>query len=130
MGKELERGNFPDSLLRMILQFEVVSKSVLNSRLENSRLQHFEISRFINTPPMLSTSSKVSARIRRIFFAGYGVLRQTHLVLLCWPKYYIRRIVDVDTAYSSKSGNGLLVRQVLDTAYVSRMIRLIGCQNQ
>ncbi|GKB44930.1 hypothetical protein Tco_0889872, partial [Tanacetum coccineum] len=27
-------------------------------------------------------------------------------------------------------GNGLLVRQVLDTAYASRMIRRIGCQNQ
>ncbi|GKC72514.1 hypothetical protein Tco_1118397, partial [Tanacetum coccineum] len=32
--------------------------------------------------------------------------------------------------YSSKSGNDLLVHQVLDTAYASRMIRRIGCQNQ
>ncbi|GJV37954.1 hypothetical protein Tco_1410431 [Tanacetum coccineum] len=36
---------------------------------------------------------------------------------------------DADTAYSSKSGNGLLVHQVLDTAYASRMIRRIRCQN-
>nr|GEV56211.1 integrase, catalytic region, zinc finger, CCHC-type, peptidase aspartic, catalytic [Tanacetum cinerariifolium] len=43
-----------------------------------------------------------------------------------WEKYAPLRIVDVDTAYSSKSGNGLLVRQVLDTAYAFRMIRRIG----
>ncbi|GJX22696.1 hypothetical protein Tco_0227141 [Tanacetum coccineum] len=36
----------------------------------------------------------------------------------------------LDTTYSSKSDNGLLVRQVLDTMYASRMIRRIGCQNQ
>ncbi|GKB68789.1 hypothetical protein Tco_0930201 [Tanacetum coccineum] len=34
------------------------------------------------------------------------------------PKYYIWRIVDVDMTYSSKSGNGLLVCQVLDMANV------------
>ncbi|GJR85068.1 hypothetical protein Tco_0209079 [Tanacetum coccineum] len=45
-------------------------------------------------------------------------------------EYYIRRIIDADAAYSSKSGNGLLVHQVLDTAYASRMIRRIGCQHQ
>ncbi|GJT40121.1 hypothetical protein Tco_0939986 [Tanacetum coccineum] len=44
---------------------------------------------------------------------GYSVLRQNQLILLRLPKYYVRRIVDVDTAYSSKSGNGLLIRQSL-----------------
>ncbi|GJW39209.1 reverse transcriptase domain-containing protein [Tanacetum coccineum] len=39
----------------------------------------------------------------------------------------IRRIFMMDTAYS---GNGLLVHQVLDTAYASRMICRIGCQNR
>ncbi|GJR79713.1 hypothetical protein Tco_0150498 [Tanacetum coccineum] len=39
--------------------------------------------------------------------------------------YYIRRIVDADTMYSSKSGNGLLVHQVLDMAYVQNRFSLV-----
>ncbi|GJZ31980.1 hypothetical protein Tco_0577027 [Tanacetum coccineum] len=39
--------------------------------------------------------------------------------------------LNVDCIYRRiKSGNGLLVHQVLDTMYASRMIRRIGCQNQ
>nr|GEX63421.1 RNA polymerase II transcriptional coactivator KIWI-like [Tanacetum cinerariifolium] len=71
MGKELERGNFPDILLGMILQVEFLSKNVLNSRLEISRLQYFKISRFINTPPMLSSlrnwQGKVYVDIREFY---------------------------------------------------------------
>ncbi|GJU94469.1 retrovirus-related pol polyprotein from transposon TNT 1-94 [Tanacetum coccineum] len=37
-------------------------------------------------------------------------------------EYHIWRIVDADMAYPSKSSNGLLVHQVLDTAYASRII--------
>ncbi|GJX04260.1 reverse transcriptase domain-containing protein [Tanacetum coccineum] len=49
-------------------------------------------------------------------------------VSLCRHGYAVSSLLD--TAYSSKPGNGLLVHQVLDTAYASRMIRRIGCQNQ
>ncbi|GKE31118.1 hypothetical protein Tco_1450440, partial [Tanacetum coccineum] len=42
-----------------------------------------------------------------------------------WSRYGVS--VEVNMAYSSKSGNGLLVHQVLDTAYAFRMIRRISC---
>ncbi|GKE10767.1 hypothetical protein Tco_1414318 [Tanacetum coccineum] len=44
---------------------------------------------------------------------GHGVLMYNQLILLHEPKYCIWHIIDVDTAYSSKSGNGLLIRQSL-----------------
>ncbi|GKC20888.1 hypothetical protein Tco_1023038, partial [Tanacetum coccineum] len=82
-----------------------------------------------------------SMSIRRIQGVGYGVLGFIRVwttfdifqnilflyslntaywscVLRGIPKYYIWSIVDVDMTYTSKSGNGLLVRQVLDTANV------------
>ncbi|GKA30303.1 hypothetical protein Tco_0716608 [Tanacetum coccineum] len=49
--------------------------------------------------------------------------------------YYVisdyRSVEIVTESYTSyESDNALLVHQVLDTAYASRMIRRIGCQNQ
>ncbi|GJT59144.1 hypothetical protein Tco_1002677 [Tanacetum coccineum] len=46
MGKELEQGNFPDSLLRMVLHFECLSKKSVDGALECPR----EINKQIKRP--------------------------------------------------------------------------------
>ncbi|GJS83718.1 hypothetical protein Tco_0750259 [Tanacetum coccineum] len=59
---------------------------------------------------------------------GYGELTENVLPMVFDHSVIYGVSADVDTAYSSKSGNGHLARQVLDTSYRSRIIRRICCQ--
>ncbi|GJZ32176.1 hypothetical protein Tco_0577612 [Tanacetum coccineum] len=51
--------------------------------------------------------------VRRIGLLGYGVLAESVLFLIFDQSIIYDVYTDVDTAYSSKSGNGLLIRQSL-----------------
>ncbi|GJX76570.1 hypothetical protein Tco_0323381 [Tanacetum coccineum] len=51
--------------------------------------------------------------VRRIELLGYGVLAESVLFLIFDQSIIYDVYTDVDTAYSSKSGNGLLIRQSL-----------------
>ncbi|GJU51808.1 putative reverse transcriptase domain-containing protein [Tanacetum coccineum] len=61
--------------------------------------------------------------VRRIELLGYGVLAESMLFLIFDQSIIYDIYTDVDTAYSSKSGNGLEFFNVLDTSYRSRIIR-------
>ncbi|GJU85598.1 hypothetical protein Tco_1293144 [Tanacetum coccineum] len=54
-----------------------------------------------------------------LLYCEYGILMSPGYGVLGLPKYYIQRIVDVDTAYSSKSVNGLLIRQIMSSSTVT-----------
>ncbi|GJX69844.1 hypothetical protein Tco_0305571 [Tanacetum coccineum] len=51
--------------------------------------------------------------VRRIELLGYGVLAESVFFLIFDQSIIYDVYTDVDTAYSSKSGNGLLIRQSL-----------------
>ncbi|GJY37391.1 hypothetical protein Tco_0422769 [Tanacetum coccineum] len=51
--------------------------------------------------------------VRRIELLGYGVLAKSVLFLIFDESIIYNVYTDMDTAYSSKSGNGLLIRQSL-----------------
>ncbi|GKB21813.1 hypothetical protein Tco_0855736 [Tanacetum coccineum] len=51
--------------------------------------------------------------VRHIELLGYGVLAESVLFLIFDQSIIYDVYTDVDTAYSSKSGNGLLIRQSL-----------------
>nr|GEV18641.1 hypothetical protein [Tanacetum cinerariifolium] len=66
--------------------------------------------------------------VQRIELLRYEVLAKSVIFLIFDQsiRYYV--YTDVDTVYSSKSGNGLEFFKVLDTSYRSRIIRRISCQ--
>ncbi|GJU31063.1 hypothetical protein Tco_1174652 [Tanacetum coccineum] len=66
--------------------------------------------------------------VRRIELLRYGVLAESVFFLIFNQSIIYDVNTDVDTAYSSKSGNGLEFFNVLDTSYRSRIIRRISCQ--
>ncbi|GJZ36753.1 retrovirus-related pol polyprotein from transposon TNT 1-94 [Tanacetum coccineum] len=65
--------------------------------------------------------------VRRIELLGYGVLTQSVLFLIFDQSIIYDVYTDVDTAYSLKLGNGLLIRQSLGYAYVIKyeMLKLM-----
>ncbi|GJY24944.1 hypothetical protein Tco_0399670 [Tanacetum coccineum] len=66
--------------------------------------------------------------VRCIELLGYGILAESVLFLIFDQSIIYDVYTDVDTAYSSKSGNGLEFFNVLDTSYRSRIIWRICCQ--
>ncbi|GKE04062.1 putative reverse transcriptase domain-containing protein, partial [Tanacetum coccineum] len=64
---------------------------------------------------VLSSSGTVfyTSWVQRIELLGYGVLAESVLFLIFDQSIIYDVYTDVDTAYSSKSGNGLLIRQSL-----------------
>nr|GEV65698.1 hypothetical protein [Tanacetum cinerariifolium] len=72
---------------------------------------------------LLDTAYRTSS-VRRIELIRYGILSSS--CTMYWgPWYGVLSFLDVDTAYSSKSGNGLEFFKVLDTSY-----RILGQYTQ
>ncbi|GJV19304.1 hypothetical protein Tco_1368324 [Tanacetum coccineum] len=103
MGKELERGNFPDGLLRMVLHFESLSKKSVDGALRMpKRSQHEELDRpYVldlldhnrrgdNKPPMLEKHLYDSWKSRMELYMlnrphGRMILASVEKGPLVWP---------------------------------------------